>query len=162
MKRHSLKFCPHCGERLPETFDKRKSCSASDCDFVDYDNPIPVVAVIVEREDGVIFAHNRAWPSGMLGPITGFVDSGESPLQAAVRELQEELGLHADKTALVGVYGFPVANQLIIAYHVQVQGTVTLGDELDAYKVIPVGKLKGWDFGTGLAVRDWLQSRKIS
>jgi hypothetical protein len=32
---------------------------------------------------------------------------------------------------------------------------------VDAYKVIPVHKLKGWDFGTGLAVQDWLQCRKI-
>jgi len=157
MKRHPNKFCPRCGSRLAETSDKRKSCSASDCDFVDYDNPIPVVAVIVEREDGVIFAHNRAWPSGMLAPITGFIDTSETPHEAALRELREDLGLHADKPVLIGAYGFPVANQLIIAYHVQVQGKVILGDELDAYKVIPVHKLKGWDFGTGLAVRDWLQ-----
>ncbi len=92
-----------------------------------------------------------------MAPITGFIDIGEPPHQAAVRELHEELGLHADKPVLIGAYGFPVANQLIIAYHAQVQGAVILGDEHDAYKVIPVGKLKGWDFGTGLAVRDWLQ-----
>ncbi len=49
-------------------------------------------------------------------------------------------------------------NQLIIAYHVSADGTIQLGEELSEIKLVDPAKLKSWDFGTGLAVRDWLKS----
>jgi len=39
----------------------------------------------------------------------GFVDRGEHPVQAAVRELREELGLRVELTALLGTYLEPSA-----------------------------------------------------
>jgi hypothetical protein len=54
------------------------------------------------------------------------------------------------------VYPFPQQNQVIIAYHIKAAGAVTLNHELDDYKIVPKGELKGWRFGTGLAVNDWL------
>jgi hypothetical protein len=47
-------------------------------------------------------------------------------------------------------------NQIIIAYHVHAEGEIVLGDELDEYKRIPPGKLKGWPMGAGKAVLDWI------
>lgn len=155
----TLRFCPKCGSGLTVGERLPIACPQQDCGFVYYNNPIPVVAAIVEREDGVILAHNKTWPDGMYGPITGFVESLEAPQNAVIREVEEELGLKAESTSLVGVYGFEAMNQVIIAYHVNVKGDVLLSDELDEYKIIPVSKLKPWAFGTGLAVRDWLESR---
>jgi len=60
---------------------------------------------------------------------------------------------------LVGLYPYAQMNQLLIVYHVRAEGDITLGEELDAYKVIPVHRLKPWPFGTGPAVRDWLESQ---
>ncbi len=50
-------------------------------------------------------------------------------------------------------------NQLIIAYEVNAEGNIELGEELEEYKLVPVEKLRPWPFGTGLAVKDWLESR---
>ncbi|MND00921.1 hypothetical protein D3C83_197090 [compost metagenome] len=47
-------------------------------------------------------------------------------------------------------------NQVIIAFHVQAAGTIRLGEELRAAKHVGKHALRPWDFGTGLAVRDWL------
>ena len=33
------------------------------------------------------------------------------------------------------------------------------GEELEAHKRVAISKLRGWPFGTGLAVKDWLARR---
>jgi hypothetical protein len=33
-------------------------------------------------------------------------------------------------------------------------------EELQAYKVVPIRKLRPWPFGTGVAVKEWLEKRK--
>jgi NAD+ diphosphatase len=60
---------------------------------------------------------------------------------------------------LIGVYSFEQMNQVIIAYHVPAHGTVTLNEELDDFRHIPLNECKAWSAGTGLALRDWLRSR---
>jgi hypothetical protein len=45
---------------------------------------------------------------------------------------------------------------VLIVYHVVADGEITLNEELAAYRLIPPEKLRAWDYGTGLAVRDWL------
>jgi len=39
-------------------------------------------------------------------------------------------------------------------------GTVRLNEELAAYRRIAPEKLRPWEFGTGLAVADWLARRR--
>ncbi|MEO5371840.1 MAG: NUDIX domain-containing protein [Magnetococcus sp. DMHC-1] len=155
-----MKFCPICAQALTirEIDGKsRAACSASGCSFVFWDNPVPVVAGIVEIGMGVVLAHNKAWPSGKYSVITGFLECGEAPEAGIVRETREELGLHATATTLVGLYPYARANQIIMAYHLTAEGEIVLGEELDDYRIIPKNRLKGWDFGTGLAVTDWLK-----
>ena len=43
---------------------------------------------------------------------------------------------------------------------VKAEGEITLNEELTDVKRIDPEKLKGWSFGTGLAVTDWLEKRK--
>ncbi len=127
-----------------------------------WDNPVPVVAAIVEHEGEVILARNRDWPEKMFGLITGFLKKGETPASGVVREVREELDLEASATHFVGVYPFERRNELIIAYHVPAAGTIRLNEELAAYRRIAPHKLRPWDFGTGLAVADWLKSRTLT
>jgi NAD+ diphosphatase len=143
--------------------EKRTVCSAS-CGFVHYDNPTPVVAAVVEHDGMVVLAHNRAWPkalSSFYGLITGFLERAESPEQCALREVKEELDLDGASATLIGAYAFPQMNQVIIAYHVPATGTVTLNEELDDFRHVPLHECKVWPAGTGLALRDWLRSRGI-
>ncbi len=160
----SFDYCPHCGAKTTiKAIDGQmlKACAAQ-CGFVHFNNPTPVVAVIVETPEGVVLAHNVAWPEGMFSIITGFVDGHELPVETAIRETQEELGLKATDPCYVGHYMFHAKNQLIIAYAVKAQGEIVINEELDAYKVIPVEKLKGWPGATGEAVSDWLNLIKAS
>jgi NAD+ diphosphatase len=158
-----MRFCPQCGSELvTAAIDDvdRLHCSSSACDYVHWDNPIPVVAAIVEYENCVVLARNKSWPEGMFSIITGFLERGETPEQCAVREVKEELGLNGTVERFVGYYSFFEMNQLILAFHVSGTGMIKLGQELAEYKLVPKNKLKPWPFGTGHAVRDWLEGHK--
>ena len=155
-----MKHCQRCATLLVkrETSGRERSvCPAEGCGFVHWDNPLPVVAAIVEHDEGVLLVRNHGWPEKMFGLVTGFIERGESAEQAALRELKEELDLSGEIVRLIGVYPFEQRNELIVAYHVRASGTITVGEELAGYKAIPKEKLRPWDFGTGLAIKDWLR-----
>lgn len=157
-----MKFCPQCAKPLEEVLvdnDIHQGCSDVDCGYVVWNNPTPVVAMIVEVEGGVVLAHNVGWPKTFYSIITGFLDAKEDPLNCAIRETKEELGLRAIETSLVGAYGFPQQNQVIIAYHIKAEGEIALNQELDDYKIVPAAELKAWNMGTGLAILDWLRQQ---
>jgi NAD+ diphosphatase len=154
----AYRFCPVCAAPLAaRAEDARLACA---CGYVLWDNPVPVVAAIVEHEGAVILARNRDWPEKMFGLVTGFLEKDETPEDGVRREVKEELDLDATAAHFVGLYPFSQRNELIIAYHVPATGAIRLNEELAAYRRIAPEKLRPWDFGTGLAVADWLRRRQ--
>lgn len=154
-------FCPLCGDRLvPGDLGglTRLRCRAA-CGFVHWDNPAPVLAALVDYRGRFVLARNHAWAAGAFGLITGFLERGEAPEEGIAREVREELGLAAQTVTLIGVYPFARKHELIVAYHVVADGEIRLNEELAEFRLIAPEKLKAWDFGTGLAVRDWLRRR---
>lgn len=156
------RFCPRCAGPLSDSKEggrTRRACSAPGCGFVFYGNPLPVVAALVEHEGKVLLFRGRGWPEKWFGLVTGFLEAGEAPEEAVLRELFEETGLFGEVASLIGAFSFPERNELIVAYHVRAQGEVRLGEELEAVKAIEPEKLRPWPFGTGLAVAAWLERR---
>ncbi len=155
-----LRYCPRCAAPLAAALHGGATRLACGCGFVHWDSPVPVVAAIVEHEGAVVLARNKAWADPkMFGLITGFLEQGEAPEAAVRREVKEELDLEPLGAALVGLYPFARRNELIIAFHVPARGTIRLNEELAEVRRIAPGKLRPWNFGTGLAVRDWLARR---
>lgn len=164
MSDSALRFCARCATPLAPREDggrTRLACPKEGCGWVHYGNPLPVVAAIVQHGDDVLLVRNVGWPEGWYGLVTGFLEAGEAPEDGMLRELREELGLTDARIAgFVGVYPFFERNELILAYHVVAQGEVTAGPELAGYKRVPLAKLRPWPFGTGQAVRDFLERRQ--
>ena len=69
-------------------------------------NPLPTVDTIIEVPGGIVLIKRRFPPPGWALP-GGFVEYGETVAAAAVREAQEETGLTATLTDLLGVYSDP-------------------------------------------------------
>ena len=156
------RFCPRCATPLvagPRSGRERLHCPAAACGFVHWDNPLPVVAALVEHEGAVLLARNKGWPDGWFGLVTGFLERGETLEQGVLRELKEELDLEGRVESLIGVYPFELRNEVIIAFHVTGTGTVKLGEEIEGVKRVAPEKLRAWPLGTGLAVADWLKRR---
>ncbi|MEF8715264.1 MAG: NUDIX domain-containing protein [Accumulibacter sp.] len=157
------RFCPLCGAGLEMRAVgglPRRHCRA-DCGFVHWDNPVPVLAALVEYREQIVLARNHAWTAGAFGLITGFLERDEAPAAGVAREVKEELGLDATAATLIGVYPFARKHEVIIAYHVLADGEIRLNEELAEFRLIAPEKLKAWDFGAGLAVSDWLARRGV-
>lgn len=158
-----FRFCPQCAQPLADRLEGgalRQVCPDAGCGYVHWDNPVPVVAAVVEHEGQLILARNKAWAAPFYALITGFLEKTDpSPQEAVAREVHEELGLQASSVHFIGHYAFPRQNQIIMAYHVPATGTIVLGDELADYKRIEPARARYWPVATGLALRDWLRSR---
>ena len=154
-----MNYCPVCGDNLVKgTVEGRERlhCSRDKCGYIFWDNPTPVVAGIIEYKDRIILAHNTSWPNNVYSIITGFLEKGETPEEGIIREVKEELGLIGKIVDFIGIYAFHEMNQIILAYYLKAEGEICLGKELTDIKKIEKDKLKGWPFGTGLAVNDWI------
>jgi 8-oxo-dGTP diphosphatase len=96
----------------------RWQCPA--CGYVQYENPVPGVGVLIEHEGGLVFVRRGHPPfAGEWALPSGFIEADESVEQAAVREALEETGLDIELLELFGVYSFPegpVRSGLIIFY----------------------------------------------
>ncbi|AJK46035.1 NUDIX domain-containing protein [Burkholderia plantarii] len=162
------RFCPRCATPLTTRADAlheggrvRQACPDEACGYVHWNNPLPVVAAIVEYEGKILLARNAAWPEGMFALITGFLENGETPEEGIAREVREETSLQAETVELVGVYEFIRKNELIIAYHVGAYGEIALSPELLEYRLVDPPKLRPWRAGTGHAVADWMRARGL-
>lgn len=157
------KFCPQCSAALaPRVEGERQRLACSACDFVHWDNPVPVVAAVIEYEGKVLLARNVAWPPGRFALVTGFLERDESPRDAVAREVKEETNLDAMEVTMIGVYDFALRNQVLICYHVVAQGTVRLNEELAEYRLIEPARVKPWPRGTGYALADWMRARGLT
>lgn len=156
-------FCPHCAQPLvyQEHGGKpRKTCPDSSCGFVHWNNPVVVLAAIVERGEEVVLVQSHGWPKHWYGVVTGFLEQSENPEAGILREVREELGLEGTLEGFIGVYSFFRSNQVILAYHVRVpaRGKIQLEEaELADFKTVPIHKVIPWNAGTGPALRDWLR-----
>jgi NAD+ diphosphatase len=158
-----FRFCPRCATPLvPREHGGRERPTCPSDGFVHWGNPVPVVGAIVEHRGLVILARGRGWPEKFYALVTGFLEAGETPEAAVLREVKEELSLDAQIVSLIGVYSFELRNELIACWHVKARDDqeIVLSDELEDYKALPPEKVRAWDMGTGLAVRDWLARRK--
>ena len=164
---YDVRYCSNCATALqPLALEEdggaktRLRCPA--CGWTHWNNPTPVLAALIElpAHDGrLLLARNAAWPAGMFGLVTGFMEAGESPEDGIRREVAEETALAVDALALIGVYDFQRMNQLIVAYHAVARGDITLSSELAECRLVAPEKMRCWRAGTGYAVAAWLASR---
>ena len=160
----SFVFCPQCAARLEylvalEDGGTRERLRCVACGYTHWNNPVPVLAAVIEYQDQILLARNAAWPGKMYALITGFMEAGETPQEGLAREIREETSLQTGSFDLIGVYDFQRMNQVIIAYHAVCTGDVQLSPELVDYRLYAPQDVMCWPAGTGYALADWLRSR---
>ncbi|MFL5846566.1 MAG: NUDIX hydrolase [Solirubrobacteraceae bacterium] len=136
----AFRFCPLCGAALTPLPDGHRDAGRPACPqghYVHYDNPAVTTFAFVADPAGRFLALRRAHEPclGQWDLPGGFIDGGEAPAAAIVREIAEETGLHAELLGVLGayssVYGETGRHTVDIGFLARVQRTadMLLSDE---------------------------------
>jgi ADP-ribose pyrophosphatase YjhB (NUDIX family) len=100
-----VRHCDRCGAPSPDDDVGVPTCAAHGRRWVFVRNA-PCAGTVITDDAGRIGLGRRARDpyAGMWETPGGFVELGEHPEDAAVREVHEELGLDLTLTGLVGIY----------------------------------------------------------
>jgi 8-oxo-dGTP diphosphatase len=112
--------CSYCGTRYPDGTPWPRVCAG--CGETTWSNPLPVAVVLlpvtyVDGRDGVVVVRRDIEPCrGELSLPGGFIETGESWREAALRELREETGLsgNPDEVRLFDVHSTRTGHALLV------------------------------------------------
>lgn len=101
------KFCPRCGAALEFVHvEEQLRLRCTNGDYVFYQNPHAATGALIINDQNEILLVERKDPpmQGTWDIPGGFVDWGEQPLAAVIREMKEELNVVFTPGRLVGAY----------------------------------------------------------
>jgi 8-oxo-dGTP diphosphatase len=132
----AYRYCPMCGTALEEiqrTGELRPVCP--NCDYTVYYDPKVAVVMFVKHGDRVLLIRRGVDPQkGKWALPAGFVNAGEAPDAAALREIEEETGITLDRIHLLDVIANPGDGNadIVIAYGGETQNNQAhAGDDAD-------------------------------
>ncbi len=130
MPEQTPNYCTACGESLVHTRpagDHRERPTCPACGRVHYENPKILVACIATWRDKVLWIKRGTPPKrGYWAIPSGFVEKGETPEQAACRELHEETNARIEPASLdlFLVGSLPEISEVYLVYHGELQSDV--------------------------------------
>ncbi len=133
-----INFCPRCGTSVTNEIcygKVRPVCPQ--CGWIHFADPKVAAAVLVEQDGRILLVRRANEPfRGLWTLPAGFVDAGEDPAEAAVRECLEETGLIVRVTRVLDVVPSREHERgadFIIVYLAEVvDGTLNPADDADA------------------------------
>ncbi len=137
--RQSFKYCPRCRTEMVdrEVYGRvRRVCPAQSCRFVQFIDPKVGSAVLALTPDKrVLLVKRNIDPArGSWCFPGGFMEIGETPQEAAIRECKEESGLDVRLSSLIDVFYYENyrGSGVLIIYKGQIKGGVAqAGDDSD-------------------------------
>ena len=162
------KYCPHCSHKLSKP---HKSTDAQYCDNcktkIYHHTPQTAACILLNRQNQVLLVKRKNNPfKGLWSLPAGFVEYGESPIDASIRELKEETGLTAKYDKVVGVYltnDHPKTFSVITIIKVKdAKGKPRPADDVTEVKFFNPTKLPKIPFKFQIeAIKSYLQQHKV-
>ena len=146
-----MKYCSYCASEVefivPEG-DNRPRHVCSECGAIHYQNPRIVAGCLPEWEDKILLCRRAIEPRyGLWTLPAGFMENGETTLQAACRETVEEANAHVTLKGLYTMFNLPHINQVYLIFRGALQdlkfgpGAESLDVRLFEEEVIPWDKI---------------------
>lgn len=118
----SDRFCAGCGGEV-KAIEMGWATQCQRCRRIEYPRTDAAVIVqICDEEDRVLLVHNVAWAKHRVSLPAGFVEAGETPRRAVIREIQEEVGLSVCDPTYLGSQPWPRPRSLMLGFRARLAG----------------------------------------
>jgi NAD+ diphosphatase len=108
-------YCGRCGKPTGQhEYDLAKTCRDCALDF--YPRLSPCIITLVTRGDECLLARHKRSTKVVSTCLAGFIEVGETPEQALVREVKEEVNLSVGNIRYVTSQPWPFPGQLMLGY----------------------------------------------
>ena len=174
---HAARQCYHAvwQKLAPVERGGQTRLACTQCDFVHWRNPVPVVAAVVERAGRVVLVHSIGRPPTWYGLVAGFLERGEHPEAAVLREVAEELGLeevraHALTTVGMaknavgdtsGIEDMERALEIALAVDSPIAGTIVNNLAVEAFSVGDMGRAEEL-YAESMQISERLGDREVA
>ena len=142
-----FKYCPRCGTPvIHKDLFGRVRAVCPQCGWIHFIDPKVAAAVLIEQDRRVLLVRRAGEPfRGFWSLPAGFINGGEDPAEAAVRECLEETGLMVRVTRVLDIISgkeHPRGADFIIVYQAEViSGELKPDDDADAVEWFERGSL---------------------
>jgi 8-oxo-dGTP diphosphatase len=158
-------FCIQCGHPLNKrNIENRIRDVCENCGWISYDQLKATAGVFLVEGERLLLVKRAIDPwKGYWYLPAGFIESDESPIQAAEREGKEETCLEIKALSLIDVYFYnddPRGNGLLILYSGKIMGgEIGTNDEADEIRFFSPSEIAVLNLAGGghdVAIHSWL------
>lgn len=120
------RYCGVCGNATePSESGHLRTCTNRDCGRKHFPRTDPaVIVLVVDGDQSCLLGRKREWPDRRYSTIAGFVEPGETPEQAVIREVYEETGTEVHAPRYFESQPWPFPGSLMLGYY----ATASVGD----------------------------------
>ena len=81
----------------------------------------PVVIMMITHGDDCLLGAGHNYPEGAVSTLAGFISPGETPEEAVIREVKEEVGIDVGPPTYIFSQPWPYPGQLMMGFSCEAQ-----------------------------------------
>lgn len=128
--RKDFKYCGKCGEKMIRHKSER-AMQCTECKHLSFPRISPAVIVAVKKDDKLLLAHNSKFREGLYSVIAGYIEPGETPEEAARREVLEEVSINIKNLKYIKSQSWPFPDSLMMGYTAEYESGEIIPDKLE-------------------------------
>ncbi|MBB43897.1 MAG: NAD(+) diphosphatase [Rhodospirillaceae bacterium] len=115
-------YCGRCGSKTEtQSSGHVRKCKNSSCSAEHFPRTDSAVIMVVSRGEKICLARKPGWSPEQYSILAGFLEPGETPENAVVREVKEEVGLKVDNVRYHSSQPWPFPTNLMLGYFSEAQ-----------------------------------------
>jgi NAD+ diphosphatase len=124
------RHCGRCGHATDvEQTGHRRRCP--NCGLLQFPRTDPAVTMLVQAGERCLLSRRQGAPTNRWSALAGFVEPGETPEEAVVREASEETGVRIDSVKYVVSQPWPFPSALMIGFWAFVDAETDIAEALE-------------------------------
>ena len=109
------RYCGRSGDlTVVESAGHRRRCPG--CGLIQFPRTDPAITMLVQSRDRCLLSRRRGAPENRWSALAGFVEPGETPEEAVIREAREETGIEVVSVQYVTSQPWPFPQALMIGF----------------------------------------------